>query len=174
MTKRIITAMFHSEITARRAADRLRALGVPDARLGLHSATAEDGARATHHAPGSEHGLLQLLDAMFLPRADFDAHLEALRRGGTVLTAEVEEEQSAAIREALQDAGAEDLDAHEQDWMRQGWNPRAATSGARPPERPQARRLPHPGPARSYVIEAPLAEGASHPDDLAGGRPAAR
>jgi hypothetical protein len=177
MMRRIITALFHSKVTARRAAERLRALGLPEDRIGLHSATGEDAVRATSRAPGSEHGLLQVLDALFLPRADFDAHLEALRRGGIVVTADTEEERAAAIRQALQESGAEDLDAHEQDWLRQGWHPKPVSASARAPAgaqgkvqgRPEARRLPYPGPTRSYAI-APPAEDSSLSDDVAAGR----
>jgi hypothetical protein len=168
--RRIITALFHSRVTANHAAERLRRLNVPPERIALHSATDEDTTLASGTAPGSEHWLLRLLDAMFLPRADFEAHVEAMRRGGIVLTVEVEEDKAEAVRRELKEAGAEDLDAHEQDWLRHGWHPPPHRPTARGTAGPAVRREPVPGPARSYRIEASPVEDSSAPGEAGGPR----
>ncbi|WP_372616711.1 hypothetical protein [Falsiroseomonas sp.] len=207
--RHVITALFHSEQAAKAGAAALRARGVPDHRIALHPEPPQEVARATENAPGGEPGLPHLLDALFLPAEDLAAHREAMRRGGFVLTAEVEAAQVEELLEALDDAGAADLDEHESSWRREGWAPAAAAGavgtgpgGGTPmmpgtggldaeaarqlgtatggggeapqdPRRAATRREPALGRARSYVIEAPLAEDPSLPDDVAGKGPAA-
>jgi hypothetical protein len=202
--RRIVTALFDDPAAAGRARDALRALGVPEDRIGLHAEAGGPVQPATPAAIGSEPGIPALLDTLFLPEADFAAHREALRRGGTVVSAEVEDADAAHIAQALDGAGAQDLDAREQDWRREGWSPATMagavandaagpaammpgtggmdaeaarmlgsgtyatnTAGAGVPDtraggaqdpRRLARRDPAIGRARSYVIEAPLAE----------------
>jgi hypothetical protein len=202
--RRIITAVFESRQAAEAAQQSLRALGVPADRIGIHADPRGGSRPASDGAPGPETGLPALLDTLFLPDADFAAHREALRRGGVAISAEVEEAQAAKATEALDRAGAHDLDAQETAWRQEGWSPAldagavrdepgatpvampgtggmdaesarqlatgtfgTNTSGAATPTTQREgtrdpRRLltrdPAFGRARSYVIEAPLAE----------------
>jgi hypothetical protein len=202
--RRIITAVFADRAAAKQARQALRDLGLPADRIGMHDDPRRGTTPATDDAPGGESGLPALLDTLFLPHEDFVAHREALRRGGAVVTAEVEEREAAAVARALDEAGARDLDAEVEGWKRQGWSPATmagavhdspgATPAAMPgtggmdaeaarmlatgslapnttgdanPVTPRegsqdprmlARREPPIGRARSYVIEAPLAE----------------
>jgi hypothetical protein len=202
--RRIVTAVFADRQAAEAAGRALREAGLPQDRIGLHVEPAQSVQPATHDSPGSEPGMPTLLDTLFLPEEDFAAHREAVRRGGVVLSAEVTEAEAARVAQALDAAGARDLDEDVQGWRREGWSPAAMagavrgdaagpaammpgtggmdaeaarmlgsgtygtnTAGAAGPEtRPDgsrdprrvATREPAIGRARSYVIEAPLAE----------------
>jgi hypothetical protein len=189
---RIVTALYENRAAAERAKKALRALGVPANHIVLHEESRHRTTPATDDAIGGEPGLPSLLDAFFLPPDDYAAHQEAMRRGGVVVSARVKASEAPAIRRALDEAGAQDLDAKEQRWRAQGWSP-AAAAGATPggavpggPGMPGAggmdaeaarklgstpatppggaeagavlQREPVGGPARSYVIQTPLAE----------------
>ena len=201
---RTVTAVFDDPAAAERARDDLDRLGVPRARIDLHRLDDAQPVPATDRAPGSEGGLPRLLDALFLPAEDLAAHHEAVRRGGTLVSATVPDALAERALRALEAAGAADLDAREKDWRNTGWSParmlgamgadgptgaaaampgtggmdaeaarQVMTSGAGS-ERDAlraARREPWVGRARSYVIEAPLAEEGDTPgsaNDLAG------
>jgi hypothetical protein len=203
---RTVTALFEDPSKAERARERLAELGVPRGSVAIHAAGAKDEPAATPDAPGAEPWLPGLLDALFLPTEEVAAHREALNRGMVLLTAGVPEELADRAGAALDEAGAEDFDAHEAKWREAGWSPAAMagavredgdassmpmmsgtggmdaeaarmamngtmginTMGAAAPDpagsgqmrdpRKLARREPRIGRARSYVIEAPLAE----------------
>jgi hypothetical protein len=127
---RIVTGLFATRAAAEHARRLLLATGIPEARLGLH-VDAQPSARqpATPDAPGGEGWLPALLDTLFLPEDDFAAHREALRRGGVVLSVEVADADAPAVAHALEAAGAEDFDAQEDAWRREGWSP-ATMAGA--------------------------------------------
>ena len=203
---RTVTAVFDDPAAAERAREDLARLGVPRARIDLHRLDDAQPVPATDHAPGSEGGLPRLLDALFLPAEDLAAHHEAIRRGGTLVSATVPDALAERALHALESAGAADLDAREKDWRNTGWSPARmlgamgadgptdvaalmpGTGGMDPEAARQAmttgtgmgserdalraaRREPWVGRARSYVIEAPLAEEADAPgsaNDAAG------
>lgn len=184
---RIVTGTFNTRAEAERASDALRGQRFVS-RIDIHEEPAQGVPPATDHAPGGEPGLPGLLDALFLPRADLEAHREALRRGHLVLAATVADGHEEAAIRTLDEAGAIDLDEHEQNWRREGFSPaaaegalegggtmpgtggmdpeaarRVAQAGGRTPIGPRdpvpvARRDPRIGRARSYAIDAPLAE----------------
>ena len=56
-----------------------------------------------------------------VPAEDRAAYDEGLRRGGTLLLAQVEEARIDAVIVALEASGAVDLDARERDWRAEGW-----------------------------------------------------
>lgn len=60
--------------------------------------------------------------------ADSATYNEALRRGGTVLLAQVDGAQVKTAAESLEKNGAVDLDRREQDWRASGWTGAAATA----------------------------------------------
>ncbi|MGG5819278.1 hypothetical protein [Falsiroseomonas sp. HW251] len=125
---RIVTGTFNTREEAARASDALRGLSFVR-RVALHEEPAQGVPPATDDAPGGEPGLPGLLDALFLPRADLAAHREAMRRGHVVVSAEVEDGREEDAVRALDDAGAIDLDEHEQAWRSEAPGP-AASEGA--------------------------------------------
>jgi hypothetical protein len=127
---RIVTGLFATRAAAEDARRLLLATGMPEARLALHEDPQPAAQQpATPDAPGGESWLPALLDTLFLPEEDFAAHREALRRGGVVLSVEVADADAPAVAHAMEAAGAEDFDAQEDSWRREGWSP-ATMAGA--------------------------------------------
>lgn len=199
---RIVTGLFDNRAAAERARKALRALGVPANHIVLHAEERHGTTPATGGSIGGEAGLPSLLDAFLLPPSDYFAHQEAMRRGGVIVSARVKASEAPKAQRALNEAGAQDLDAKVRSWRAAGWSPAvlagAATGGTPSPgpgmpgaggmDAEAARRLasgsaapgttgappaaqpggaeagvvlqrePVAGPARSYVIQAPLAE----------------
>jgi hypothetical protein len=112
---RTITALFDTQDHAEAARAVLEARGIPPGRIRLHPGDVP----ATSDAPGAEHGLLALFDGLFLPDADRAVFHEGVRRGGTLVTVQAEDAQLDAIRQALEDAGAVDLEARAAAWGRE-------------------------------------------------------
>ncbi len=65
-----------------------------------------------------------------LPDEDTALLAEGFRRGGGVVHAEVPDDRSEAVADALEAAGAVDLDEREAQWRREGWTGGATAGGA--------------------------------------------
>lgn len=134
MGTRIITGFFDSRAEAERAAaDLTSALGAPGGAAPQVRVHAPDARR------DDEGGLMDWLSRIWRPEADFlppedrDLLGEGLRRGGAVVSAEVEEARLDAAMDVLERHGAVDLDAREADWRGGGAAPApaATTTGDR-------------------------------------------
>jgi uncharacterized protein (TIGR02271 family) len=66
------------------------------------------------------------LSALPIPSEDAATLSEGMRRGGAVVWAEVPDDRFEAVSDALEGAGAVDLDAREAEWRRAGWTGTAA------------------------------------------------
>jgi hypothetical protein len=108
--RHVVTGLFATRDQADHAIEALLGLGLDAARITLLEEPAQGLPAATDKAPGGEPGLPALLDALFLTEAERAAHRTALQRGQFVVTAEVEEHEADAVTEALDAAGALDLD----------------------------------------------------------------
>jgi len=118
---RTLTALFDTRPEADRAAEALRGLNVHVSNVQVHDAAgaaAADDDRLNYSAIGS----------MWLPEEDRAIYQEGLRRGGAIVSAEVAEHDMDLAMDAMEAAGAVDLDAREQQWRSQGWA--GATTGA--------------------------------------------
>ena len=104
MNSRTITAVFDSTEKAEAAS---RDLAV---RVG--------GVRAALYTSRSDAADLQRLGIVGPDRSVLE---EAIRRGNTVLSATIPDDQFDAAADALEAAGAADLDAQEAEWRRSGW-----------------------------------------------------
>lgn len=115
---RITAGLFHSQGDAERAADRLvHGLGIGAREVEVHAAQAGEGAatRAWRREP------LRSLISLSLPSGDHRVYAEAVRRGGILVTARVEEDQLDRAMTAPEERGAVDLGALEAEWRRAGW-----------------------------------------------------
>ncbi len=65
-----------------------------------------------------------------LPQEDTALLTEGFRRGGGVVHAEVPDDRSEAVADALEASGAVNLDEREAQWRREGWTGGAAASAA--------------------------------------------
>ncbi|KQT52064.1 hypothetical protein ASG43_20465 [Aureimonas sp. Leaf454] len=114
-----VTAFFETRTDATRALDRLRNDGVPVDEAEFHdgvSGASDRAERETHHK-----GFWEALGALFLPDEDRGTYVEALSRGGTLLTIPVSAQDRARVLARLDEEGTVDLDARQEDWRREGW-----------------------------------------------------
>jgi uncharacterized protein (TIGR02271 family) len=123
--QRTLIAMFDSRTEADRAADALRGLNVSASNVQVHDSSAmqaatQDDDRRNYSSMGS----------MWMPEEDRATYHEGLRRGGAVVTAEVAEGDLELAMDAMEAAGAVDLDTREAEWRSQGWTGATATTGA--------------------------------------------
>ncbi|HEV7264807.1 MAG TPA: YsnF/AvaK domain-containing protein [Falsiroseomonas sp.] len=128
---RTITAFYDTPADGRRARDALIGLGFPAGRVRLHEADRGSGTAATGR-PEEDRGLFASIADLFMPHEDRTTYAEGLRRGGTMVSAEVEDHQVDAAADALEAAGAVDLDTREAEWRREGWAGAAAGGAAKP------------------------------------------
>ncbi|MBP0496009.1 hypothetical protein [Roseomonas indoligenes] len=109
MATRTITGLFDTRAEAELAVEHL--IG----QLGL------DRDRILLLAPSSEDTAGTSLGNLFMPEEDRVAFAEGIRRGGYVVSAEVDEFQVDHAMDVFEQHGAVDLDAREADYRSGGW-----------------------------------------------------
>jgi stress response protein YsnF len=113
--QRTLTAMFDSRGEAERAAEALRGLGIGASDVHIHPADQGSGATT-----GSASNL-------FVADEDRATYHEGLRRGHVLVSAKVEDRYLDHAMDAMEAAGAVDLDAREASWRQEGWTGHAGT-----------------------------------------------
>lgn len=98
---RILTALYPDHATAERAAERLRAVGVPQENIELHRSETGDVAPGGHLTGG---GLFGALSGLLMPEPDVRTYQREFDRGSTVLVAshvaaELTDEAHAALNQ---------------------------------------------------------------------------
>jgi hypothetical protein len=121
---RIVTGLFGDRGGAERTAEHLvQELGIDAEAVEVHAEAmevhAEAGEAAATRAAG-ERELLRPLGDLALPPEDEQVYREALRRGGILVAARVEEDRLDRVMDAFEERGAVDLDALEAEWRRAG------------------------------------------------------
>lgn len=127
---RTITAMFDSRSDAERAREKLMSLGITDADVRLVDQSSTSGTAATTSSTtGHAHdrGFWQSIKDMFVPDEDAHGYAEGIRRGGTLLTARVDETQADRVIDILDDDGTVDFEQRQQGWRNEGWTGGALT-----------------------------------------------
>jgi len=116
--QRTITALFDSRAEAERAAEALQGLNVratnvhvEDASSAGAVATNQDDDRLNYSSIGSS----------WMPEEDRATYHEGIRRGGAMVVAQVDDEGVDLAMDAMEAAGAVDLDTREAEWRSQGW-----------------------------------------------------
>lgn len=71
-------------------------------------------------------GLTGSLTSAGVSETDAHAYAEGVRRGGSLLTAKVDEAHAAVTMRILEEHGAVDLDARTQGWESEGWSSKTA------------------------------------------------
>lgn len=118
---RTITALFDSRAEAERAVDALVAqVGVDRDRVTVHAQEAS-GTTATTATRHEDKGFWASLGDLFMPDEDRYAYSEGIRRGGILVTAQVEDSHTDRAMDVLEEHGAVDLDQREQSWRAEGW-----------------------------------------------------
>lgn len=118
---RTITALYDTPDEARRAREALIGLGLPPDRVRLHDGGSHTGGTTARTGAEEDRGFLASLADLFMPQEDHATYAEGLRRGGTLVSAEVEERNVDAVSDALEAAGAVDIDTREAEWRQAGW-----------------------------------------------------
>ena len=115
MTTRTITAIYDSADDARRAEQQLLTLGLD--RGDVRIINEGDGAGSD----GEHKGFWQTLKDMFTDD-DRETYAEGVRRGGYLLTANVEDEYVDEAFEILEESNAVDLEERSEQWRSEGWD----------------------------------------------------
>lgn len=157
---RTLTAMFDNRADADAAKARLIASHVDTDHIKIVEKGANDASGET--------GMWASLKNMFVADEDRHAYGEGIRRGGYLLTADVEEGQADAAVRVLDEGGSVDLDQRTADWRGSGWTGKFAATGAANEEvipvieeelRVGKREVSRGGArVRSYIREIPVSE----------------
>lgn len=117
---RTITALFDTRADADAGAERLRQAGVDAGHVSVHDQTTHKTAGA--YSTGKDKGLWASIKNVFVPHEDRHAYEEGIRRGGFLLTADVDDDKTPAAVKALEEANSVDLDARSAQWRSEGWD----------------------------------------------------
>lgn len=125
---RTITAMFDNRSDAEAGQQRLldADIDADNVRI-LDQSSAGD--RSGSYSTQQEPGMWASIKNAFLPDEDRHAYEEGVRRGGFLLTADVDEDEVDQAVAALEDANSVDLDERSGQWKSQGWDYPAAAAG---------------------------------------------
>jgi len=70
---------------------------------------------------GEDQGIWASLKSLFMPDEDRYTYSEGIRRGGVVISVEVEDGQVEHVMDVFEQNGAVDLDTREAEWRQSGW-----------------------------------------------------
>ena len=127
---RTLTALFDTRADAEAGRQRLLDARVDADNIKIHdkSSVGEAG-----YSSREEPGLWASIKNAFLPDEDRYVYEEGMRRGGFLLTADIDSDDVGEAIQALEDVNGIDIDERASQWKSQGWNPPtmgAATAGA--------------------------------------------
>ena len=123
MAKQTITAVFDTRDHAESASLSLRQAGIPaaDVTLSPENAREELGVGYGTVTEPKPAGFMASLENLFGGYDDRDTYAEGVRRGGTLLTAHVDDAHIDRAVSLLEQHGAIDLEEREQTWRGEGW-----------------------------------------------------
>jgi len=131
---RMITAMFDSRAEADSAADALvRDLALNRSAVQVHGGDtttrtpASSSAATTSDADLESRGFWSSLRDLFVPDEDRSTYAEGIRRGGVVVSAEIDDSRMEQAMDVLEAHGAVDLDSRESQWRQSGWTGTSTT-----------------------------------------------
>jgi uncharacterized protein (TIGR02271 family) len=114
---RTITGLFDTREAAEAVIDHLVTHdGVERSQITLHHS---EGAGTADS--GQDEGFWASLKSLFVPDEDRHAYSEGIRRGGYMLSAELDEDRVTHAMDVFEEHGAVDLDAREEEWRSSGW-----------------------------------------------------
>lgn len=115
---RTITALFDSRDDAEAGAQRLHQAGIDADHVRVH-----DQSSNTEASGGQEgHGFWSSIKNALLPDEDRHTYEEGVRRGGFLVTADVDEDSVDEAVRVLEEADSIDLDERAQSWRSEGWD----------------------------------------------------
>jgi uncharacterized protein (TIGR02271 family) len=124
-----ITAMFDSRSDAEAAKARLESANVDAEHVHIHDKTSS-GHREQGYSTHEDRGVWDSIKNAFLPDEDRHTYEEGLRRGGVLLTADVDDDRVDEAVRVLEGAGSIDIDDRSSQWRSSGWDYSAPAAGA--------------------------------------------
>ena len=117
---RTITALFDHRADAEAAEQRLQAVAIDADHIRIHDKSSA-GYNETGHSTQGEPGLWSSIKNAFLPDEDRHTYEEGVRRGGVLLTVDVDEDHVDDAVRVLEEAETVDIDDRSQQWRSSGW-----------------------------------------------------
>ncbi|MDX3899712.1 MAG: YsnF/AvaK domain-containing protein [Sphingobium sp.] len=124
-----ITALYDSRSEAEAAKARLLSANVDAEHVHVHDQSSS-GYRDQGYSTHEDLGIWDSIKNAFLPDEDRHTYEEGLRRGGTLLTADVDDDRVDEAVRVLEDAGSIDIDERASQWRSSGWDYAATVPGA--------------------------------------------
>lgn len=119
---RTITALFDSRSDAESARSRLASANIDADNIRIHDQSSAgfrgDGSYSDHE----DLGFWESVKNAFLPDEDRHTYEEGVRRGGVLLTADVDQDQADQAVRLLEETNAVDVDQRADQWRSQGWD----------------------------------------------------
>jgi uncharacterized protein (TIGR02271 family) len=126
-----ITAMFDSRAEAETAKQQLSSARVNADDVQIHDRSS-NGFQESGYSSQQDLGFWGSIKNAFLPDEDRHTYEEGVRRGGALLTADVDDDRVDEVLRILEDANCVDIDERASEWRSSGWDytPPAANQSA--------------------------------------------
>jgi len=122
---RTLTALFDTRADAEAGRQRLLDARVDADNIKIHD---KSSVGATGYSTREEPGLWTSIKNAFLPDEDRHVYEEGVRRGGFLLTADIDSDDVGEAIRALEDVNGIDIDERASQWKSEGWTPQATSS----------------------------------------------
>ena len=119
---RTLTALFDSRADAEAAKARLQASSIDISGVHVHDQQSTGYNESSAYSTRENKGFWSNLKGAFLPDEDRHTYEEGIKRGGALLTAEVDEDDADEAVRILESADSIDLDDRTSNWKQSGWN----------------------------------------------------
>lgn len=119
---RTLTALFDSRADAEAAKARLEAANIDISGVHVHDQQSTGYNESSAYSTHENKGFWGSVKNAFLPDEDRHTYEEGIRRGGALLTAEVDEDDADEAVRVLESANSIDLDDRSQSWRQSGWD----------------------------------------------------
>jgi len=120
-----ITALFDTRSEAETAKERLKGARVHADHVSLHDKSST-GYRDSGYSDHQDRGFWESVKNAFVPDEDRHTYEEGVRRGGTLLTADVDDDCIEEAVRVLEQANPIDVDDRSSQWRSSGWDYSAA------------------------------------------------
>jgi uncharacterized protein (TIGR02271 family) len=121
--------MFDNRSDAEAAKARLESANVDAEHVHIHDKTSS-AHREQGYSTHEDRGVWDSIKNAFLPDEDRHTYEEGLRRGGVLLTADVDDDRVDEAVRVLEGAGSIDIDDRSSQWRSSGWDYSAPATGA--------------------------------------------
>ena len=124
-----ITALFDSRAEAEAAKDRLKSARIDADHIHIHDKSSA-GYKETGYSTHEDRGFWDSIKNAFVPDEDRHTYEEGVRRGGALLTADVDDDCIDEAVRVLEEANSIDIDDRSSQWRSSGWDYPGAAAGA--------------------------------------------